>query len=262
MTSRTIGPAVRNPPDSDIGIIPRMSKRRRLLIVMIGVAAAAGLGLELYTRWPSSAMTAKLDLDPDTRYVVLLFHGTQGRDEPTLIEVTDRFQRDIGAEPGVTVLHYIWSPWSDSNLRAGINGRYIGHALGEELAQLEHLQHIRLIAHSAGAYLLNPLCEAYTAMAEHPAHIEMTYLDSMGIRGGWDYTYGYRHYGECADYAGAIFSGDDFVPGTNAPLEHAHNIDVTNVPARDAYAGRGHVWPVQYFLDNLTPEEMTPGLRQ
>jgi hypothetical protein len=227
----------------------------------IGISIALIIALEAFTRWPSQAVAADLNLHPDTRYVVVVFHGSHGKDEPTLIEVADRFAREIGPGRGVEIVRYVWSPWSDDQLRAGVHGQAIGAALGEQLAELDRLRHIRLIGHSAGAYPMNPLCEAYKANARRPARVEMTYLDPIGIRGGWDYTWGYRNFGECADYATAIYNTDDIVPGTNAPLTWAHNTDVTAEPARAAYEGRGHLWPVQYFLDKLEHDEMTPGLR-
>ena len=241
--------------------IVKKTAGKRFAVWALGIVLVLVVALEAYARWPSAAAATDLNLDPDAWYVVLVLHGSQGRDEPTLIEVTDRFGREIGTEPGIEVVHYIWSPWSDDRLRAGIHGEKIGTELGEQLAELRNLKHIRLIGHSAGAYPMNPLCDAYRANARNPARIEMTYLDPIGVRGGWDYGWGYRHFGECADFAAAIFNTDDIVPGTNAPLAWAHNTDVTAETDRKTYEVRGHLWPVQFFLDNLDIEEMAPGLR-
>jgi hypothetical protein len=49
------------------------------------------------------------------------------------------------------------------------------------------------------------------------------------------------------------------VPGTNAPLQQSYSIDVTAAPSRSATDG--HHWPVEYFLNSLTVDEMSPGLR-
>jgi hypothetical protein len=232
---------------------------KRTLLWIIGLLLTAALALEAYTRLPTAAQIPALELPANTHYVVLLLHGTNGKDEPLLLAAAEEIQRQIGDQPGVAVRHVVWSPWSDNRLRASKNGSQIGRQLGAELAELTELDSLRLIVHSAGAYTLTPLCEAYRDTAAVPAHIEMTYLDGMGIRGGWDYFYGYRHYGECADFSMAIINTDETVPGTNAPLVQSYNIDVTNHPARSNIDG--HLWPIEYFISLLNDDAITPELR-
>ncbi|MGI9309787.1 MAG: hypothetical protein ACR2P6_11030 [Gammaproteobacteria bacterium] len=236
---------------------------KKIFIWIVGLPLVAALGLELYTRLPTRAEIPPLNLPADTQYAVLFLHGTNGKDEPLLIEAAETVKQQLGDQPGVAIRYIVWSPWSDNRLRAGINGRKIGKQLGQELADLPELKYLRLIVHSAGAYTLTPLCEAYRNNAAEPGHLEMTYLDGMGIRGGWDYFYGYRHYGECADFSMAIINTDETVPGTNAPLVQSYNIDVTAHPARQTIGSDldGHHWPIRYFIAMLNSEAITPGQR-
>lgn len=236
----------------------KRSRRRRALKWM-GLLFLGALAFDTYTRLPSSAEATPLQLTADTRSVVLLFHGTRGRDEPRLTEITRQFK--LAANPHTAVRKYIWSPYADNQFRARANAELIGEQLGVELAGLTHLEHIRLIAHSAGAYLLDPLCEAYKAAATNPAHIEMTLIDPIGIKGAWDFGYGYRNHGRCADFAAAYINVDDPAPGTNAPLEHAYNIDVTDADGRELFTDGGHRWPLKYYLDHLSATELQPGAR-
>jgi len=227
----------------------------------LAITVFALLIFEAYARFPSHDPVPLLLVPRDTEELVLVFHGTGGKDEPTLIALTERF-RELGAErPKRAVARYLWSPLSDNIFRAASNGEHVGLELGRQLATLPKLRSLRLIAHSAGSYLLDPLCETYRRAAPHVAQIEMTFLDPIGTTGTWDYGYGYRNHGRCADFASAYINLDDPVPGTNAPLEHGYNIDVTRSASRLRFEGEGHVWPIQYYLGHLTVDQTLPGQR-
>lgn len=254
-----------------------MRKVLRWILYAVGLIALGTVLFDGYARLPSRVDVRPARLDPDTRAAVLLFHGRNGRDEPTLIALTARFREltrpqvegqaaarpALDQRPGAAVLRYIWSPHSDTRFRSAPNGDRVGRVLGAELAQLPRLATLHLVAQSAGAYVLEPLCEAYrdavTAAGRRPARIEMTYLDPIGFRGVLDVGYGARNYGQCADYAEAFINTDDPVPATDTPLEHAWNVDVTAAPARAGYQGGGHRWPAQYYLNQLTAADLEPG---
>ncbi len=227
-----------------------------------GVLLALAGALEIYMRWPSGADLPPLKLAADTHYVVLLVHGSGGANEPTFIEMEQRFAEAFAEDPGVAVIRLIWAP-HDNRRRSFVHGHRLGAAIGRELADLPALQDIRMIAHSAGAYFLDPICEAYRAHTEAnpPAFIEMTFLDGIGIAGGWDFDWGYRNHGRCADFARSIYNASDRAPGHNEPYDHAHNIDVTESLARHDFDRPGHYYPLRYFLDHLDADEMRPRLR-
>lgn len=241
-----------------------MAKTRwlRRLLWVAGTLAALALVLEIYMRWPSAATLPPLSLDPETRYLVLLIHGSGGSNEPAFIEMEQRFAAELADQPGATVVRLIWAP-HDNRRRSFAHGHHLGAAIGRELAALPAIADIRMVAHSAGAYFLDPICESYRAhaIARPVAHIEMTFLDGIGIAGGSDYDWGYRNHGRCADFARSIYTTDDPAPGHNEPYDHAHNIDVTDSPGRAGFDRPGHYYPLRYFLDRLDADEMQPRLR-
>lgn len=236
-----------------------VSGRRKRILKWVGLLALGVLAFEGYTRYPAELAVTPLKFAADTRSVVLLFHGTRGKDEPYLTEISRRFAANADAE--TAVMKYIWSPHSDNQFRARAHAWAIGQRLGTELANLPKLEHIRLVAHSAGAYILDPLCESYKAATQNPAGIEMTLIDPIGIVGAWDFGYGYRNHGRCADFAAAYINMDDITPGTNAPLQHAYNFDVTDAEGHEHFADGGHRWPLKYYLDKLSSADLQSGVR-
>ncbi|MEO7385397.1 MAG: hypothetical protein ABIX37_00525 [Gammaproteobacteria bacterium] len=232
-----------------------MSGWLRFALYAVALLAITAAGLQVYSVLPAAFAVRPVGLPADTHAVVLLFHGSGGRDEPGLIQLEDAVRRSEPAGSRTAVVRYVWSPWSDTKLRTYPNGIRVGDALGTELAGLPDLASIHLIAHSAGAYVLEPLCRAYRAQRTTPgARIRMTYLDPIGFRGPLDPGWGARQFGRCADDAEAFINTDDPVPATGAVLQHARTTDVTRDPGRRNFAGGGHRWPVQYYAGHLAPD--------
>jgi hypothetical protein len=239
-----------------------MAWLKRIVIGVVALIVLAGAGLEIYSRVPADFAVPPLAAPAGATSLVILFHGSGGRDEPTLIAVTQRFEQLAALVPGTAVIRYVWSPWSDNRFRSRVNGLHVGAELGREVAALTGLRYIHLVGHSAGAYPLEAFCRAYRAAAKAPARIEMTYLDPIGFSGAFDPGWGVRNHGACADYAEAFINTDDPVPATNAALSQAWNVDVTGAAGRSGGPEGGHVWPVRYYLGQLGPADLEPGAHE
>lgn len=225
---------------------------RRLIRFLAGLGLVAGAllaGLEIYTRTPDDFDIQPLALPAGTRSAILIFHGSEDGDDPVLADIAARLRQALPDE--VAVRNYRWAPASDNRLRAAANARVLGTILGRELAELGSLSRLRLIAHSAGAFVPDALCYALRQQSKAAPWIEMTFLDPFGIDGFVDWNYGARHHGECADFALAIINRDDPAPATNALLRQACNIDITGLPGSQRLQRNGHYWPLQFFLDSI-----------
>jgi len=207
-------------------------------------------------------VVAPLDLPSETQVAVLLFHGRDRGGDPIWNDIAERFESLLAGQPGRSVVNFDWSAGSDVPGRTAANATIYGGRLAEELAELDSLTHIHMVAHSAGSYVINDLCRFYRQQASNTAHIELTFLDPFGnvaVNSGDGAS---RRYGSCADYAAAYVNSDDRVPTTNSFLNDAYNFDVTNSLLRREFGGTGHDWPVQYFLSTLSLDLVDPGTRR
>ena len=222
---------------------------KKALIFFVLLLSALVIAFEAYCRWPSDTRLDAPVAKTSTTELYLLFHGTNGSMDPYWLELAKILDESTRDSPHIQVENFIWSPWSDNQFRAASHGSSIGNDLGEKMAQWPSLEKIHLFASSAGSYLIEPFCNAIRSNRNDNIQIFMTFLDPIGIMGSWDYSYGYRNYGRCADYAEVYLNTDDPVPGTNAPAEFAYNIDVTEASGQTGFEAGGHVWPVQYYIN-------------
>ena len=230
-----------------------MSSIRRIALVLVAALLVAAAALETYARWPANFSIVPPDPPAGTRVLVLLLHGSGGREEPALMALEQRFVALAAARPEVSVIRYIWSPHSDTRLRARVNGRLVGEIIGKALASRPEIRAIHLVGHSAGAYPVQAICDAYRAATPVAARIVSTFLDPIGFDGAFNPTWGAREFGGCADYAEAFINTDDPVPATNTPLAQAFTIDVT---AARGDGVDGHRWPVDFYAGQLTEADI------
>lgn len=231
------------------------SRRRRRFAIAAVLVVLAYAALEAYSRWPSGADIPALGLRPATRELALVVHGSFGREEPVIVGLTGALtgMAHASGRDDLEVLQLDWSPASDNILRAGPNAERIGRELGAQLARLGGVTRLRLVAHSAGAYMLDPLCEAWregrrAAGAELPADaVRMVFLDPIGLRGLLERGWGAANFGRCADQAEAYVNVDDPAPATDRVLRHARTLDVTDAGHAANFDGGGHRWPVEYY---------------
>ena len=116
-------------------------------------------------------------------------------------------------------------------------------------------QHLHLIAHSVGGFVIHGLSGVLREESDIGMH--STYLDPFTGNGVLDWSYGERHFGRHEDFAEAYYNLDDPVPSTNGALEHAHNFDVTLSRPADYDADTTHWWPTDYYISSVLSAELT-----
>lgn len=221
----------------------------RILTLALLLIFVAGLGLQGYTQTADQQLITPLRLPADTHRLVLIFHGSEDGDDPVLEDIASLIRR--GADANTAVINYNWSPASDNRLRAQANARELGAELALELIQFSQLRQLQLVAHSAGAYVPDALCEGLRWQLKTPPDIRTIYLDPFGLKGLFNWKDGAKWHGHCADFALAIINTDDPAPTTNQALALAYNIDITEHPGRAQIARNGHYWPLHYFAERL-----------
>ncbi|MBI2627603.1 formylglycine-generating enzyme family protein [Candidatus Nomurabacteria bacterium] len=152
------------------------------------------------------------------------------------------------------------------------NAKKEGRILGDCIAA-QGWTHVHLIAHSAGAALIQAVCERIKAISSTTS-VHCTFLDPFV---GFDYA-GVSRYGSGADWAENYFSRDSATrneslglrgPFTESLLDHAYNVDVTQLdPNKITTSGfqssatgasepctktfTSHGWPRDFYSNTIT----------
>ncbi|MDI6450274.1 hypothetical protein [Anaerobaca lacustris] len=222
---------------------------------VIGISQTSAHGTDV------AAMLYLVSSDPDTPGFVPASESTPCA-EPNLVIVTHGWY-ERQAWPGwmataiakrVDRRHWQcgWYDWRTQarHLRpsraAKIGRDTVGPALGHKIVGLsENWQHVHLIGHSAGAWVVNAAAEIVAR--ETNAEIHVTFLDAY-VPGGWDE----KALGRLAQtdpnrcWADHYFTRDPLKLTENV-LTGVHNVDVTAINP----GIRGHLFPWHWYLATI-----------
>ena len=227
--------------------------------------------------------------DPTKNSLVVITHGWQINvlgypppnisfvDEMTIDIINNMSSRNVN---NWQVFGYKWltNAWVFSADDALNSAKQEGKHLGESIAA-QGWTHVHLIAHSAGAALIQSATEAIKN-ANSSIIVHETFLDPfVGSSLGGIYTYGRR-----ADWADQYFSNDKetdvdyfsnvflIAPYTESPAFHSYNVNVTMLdPNKSGYINKfssssgtssgiqvetctksTHGWPVDFYMNTIT----------
>ncbi len=203
----------------------------------------------LFVFWPTPVKDLRIDFTvPKARHIAVIAHGVN--DSP--VSWASKLQADMEQVRGQdsTIMAVDWQQQASSLLRCAVAGRRIGAEIGAQMVRLPGVQTVHLIGHSCGAFLAFGACEAIRAR-RRDIEIQTTYLDPVSVYGGFFRNFGLQKFGSCADFSDAYIDTGDQVPGSNQALRNAHTFDVTAARVRLGYTGSPHLWPTQYYRQQV-----------
>ncbi|MBL91792.1 MAG: hypothetical protein CMH56_08295 [Myxococcales bacterium] len=215
-------------------------------IVFLFIMAISGCSGVLLEDLPGPTVAKNL-------LVVVHGSGDTPKDWPNALRAA--IEKEYGDGLDWDIWTYDWDVYAASRMTASGDGLVVGQLLGEALLESPYdYQHLHLVAHSAGSYVIHALAQTVSTQKSDMT-IHATYLDPFTANGFFDWSYGQREFGRHADYAENFMNVDDPVPSTNNLLEHAHNFDVTALRPDDYDNTKTHWWPVDYYRESVANDE-------
>eukprot|EP00303_Exanthemachrysis_gayraliae_P004860 CAMPEP_0205999212 /NCGR_PEP_ID=MMETSP1464-20131121/711_1 /ASSEMBLY_ACC=CAM_ASM_001124 /TAXON_ID=119497 /ORGANISM="Exanthemachrysis gayraliae, Strain RCC1523" /LENGTH=315 /DNA_ID=CAMNT_0053372397 /DNA_START=1 /DNA_END=948 /DNA_ORIENTATION=- len=277
---------------SGAGGVHRASQATRSAIAVTRRNTALGIAsvplvAEIWARWPiNSTLLPPVPSLGGLRDAVILFGGMDFYDTPVTERTYSRFNteeriRESDRAAGVRRLvhEYDWRSvlehrgdksflaTTDEYVRTSHGGQQIGRYVGRELAKAPGLRSLHVIGASVGAFPADACAAAYVnAKRGDPdrAHVRLTLLDPLILRGVFETGYGAANFGRTVDYAEAYLNTDDQVPSTNEELANAFTYNITGCAERRKFEGEdelhnNHAWPTAYFAYHYQTKVMKNG---
>lgn len=217
------------------------------LIVLPGLPFVFGsLAIVIYANWPANPGLKPVQAWPsDTRALTLVTHGTDDNVANWAQPLAQLWKSSAADSSHAEAID--WADGADSLFRCSRNASVIGKQLAERAAShLPQLESVHFVAHSAGSFMAHAFCKELKSQRPE-VKISIDYLDPAGIYRGLFWNFGRDNFGSCADQARNLFNVGDGVPGSEEPLTHSQNTNITALRPTDI--ANGHMWPVWYYLD-------------